>query len=369
MTPRPQIDHIRRPQLLAAAAEVIAERGMGATRIADVAERVGHQPGRGPLLVRVQGRPAGRGADRRRGALRVGARGLAGDDRGPGGQAPAPDRRLLGGQQLDPVDGGLGARPARRPAAPRPAGARRPLASADLADRPRRDPARRLLARQRRRGRADACRADRRARRPGDPRRRDDQPRFHARDLHRDRRPAAGRRPRRRANTWRCPHDRPLPPRAARRRRRPGPRRLRARRVHGRAPGRPLGRGPDHQARDRRRPAALQLGPVHGPRHQEAVRGEVRGRGQRGQLRQPRGDGDQAPQRRELRPDLAQHRVRLQAQQGGPAGALRPRACCATATTSRASTTVPGGTRTTSSGSPTPTTRPGSPGATTRSRG
>ena len=45
MTPRPQIDHIRRPQLLAAAAEVIAERGMGATRIADVAERVGTSPG------------------------------------------------------------------------------------------------------------------------------------------------------------------------------------------------------------------------------------------------------------------------------------------------------------------------------------
>jgi AcrR family transcriptional regulator len=45
MTPRPQIDHIRRPQLLAAAAEVIAERGLAATRIADVAERVGTSPG------------------------------------------------------------------------------------------------------------------------------------------------------------------------------------------------------------------------------------------------------------------------------------------------------------------------------------
>ncbi|MQA75274.1 MAG: TetR family transcriptional regulator [Solirubrobacterales bacterium] len=41
MSPRPQIDHIRRPQLLAAAAEVIAERGVAATRIADVAERAG----------------------------------------------------------------------------------------------------------------------------------------------------------------------------------------------------------------------------------------------------------------------------------------------------------------------------------------
>ena len=41
MSPRPQIDHIRKPQLLAAAAEVIAERGVAATRISDVAERAG----------------------------------------------------------------------------------------------------------------------------------------------------------------------------------------------------------------------------------------------------------------------------------------------------------------------------------------
>jgi AcrR family transcriptional regulator len=41
VSPRPQIDHIRRPQLLAAAAEVIAERGFAQTRIADVAERAG----------------------------------------------------------------------------------------------------------------------------------------------------------------------------------------------------------------------------------------------------------------------------------------------------------------------------------------
>lgn len=44
MSPRPQIDHIRKPQLLAAAAEVIAERGFAATRIADVAERAGTSP-------------------------------------------------------------------------------------------------------------------------------------------------------------------------------------------------------------------------------------------------------------------------------------------------------------------------------------
>jgi AcrR family transcriptional regulator len=41
VSPRPQIDHIRRPQLLAAAADVIAERGFAQTRIADVAERAG----------------------------------------------------------------------------------------------------------------------------------------------------------------------------------------------------------------------------------------------------------------------------------------------------------------------------------------
>ena len=62
MSPRPQIDHIRKPQLLAAAAAVIAERGMAATRIADVAERAGTSSGRRPLLVRVARRAARRGA-------------------------------------------------------------------------------------------------------------------------------------------------------------------------------------------------------------------------------------------------------------------------------------------------------------------
>ena len=44
MSPRPQIDHIRRPQLLKAAATVISERGVAGTRIADVAERAGTSP-------------------------------------------------------------------------------------------------------------------------------------------------------------------------------------------------------------------------------------------------------------------------------------------------------------------------------------
>jgi AcrR family transcriptional regulator len=44
VSPRPQIDHVRRPQLLDAAAGVIAERGIAATRIADVAERAGTSP-------------------------------------------------------------------------------------------------------------------------------------------------------------------------------------------------------------------------------------------------------------------------------------------------------------------------------------
>lgn len=39
MSPRPTIDHVRRPQILAAAAAVIAERGVAATRIADIAAR------------------------------------------------------------------------------------------------------------------------------------------------------------------------------------------------------------------------------------------------------------------------------------------------------------------------------------------
>jgi AcrR family transcriptional regulator len=44
LSPRPQIDHIRRPQILEAAAQVIAERGVSGTRIADVAKRAGTSP-------------------------------------------------------------------------------------------------------------------------------------------------------------------------------------------------------------------------------------------------------------------------------------------------------------------------------------
>lgn len=44
MSPRPAIDHIRKPQILAAAAEVITERGLTATRITDIAERAGTSP-------------------------------------------------------------------------------------------------------------------------------------------------------------------------------------------------------------------------------------------------------------------------------------------------------------------------------------
>jgi AcrR family transcriptional regulator len=44
VSPRPQIDHIRRPQLLRAAADVIVERGLASTRIADVAKRAGTSP-------------------------------------------------------------------------------------------------------------------------------------------------------------------------------------------------------------------------------------------------------------------------------------------------------------------------------------
>jgi AcrR family transcriptional regulator len=41
MSPRPTIAHVRRPAILTAAAEVIAERGVQNTRISDVAERAG----------------------------------------------------------------------------------------------------------------------------------------------------------------------------------------------------------------------------------------------------------------------------------------------------------------------------------------
>jgi AcrR family transcriptional regulator len=44
LSPRPTLGHVRRPAILAAAAEVISERGVIGTRIADVAERAGTSP-------------------------------------------------------------------------------------------------------------------------------------------------------------------------------------------------------------------------------------------------------------------------------------------------------------------------------------
>jgi AcrR family transcriptional regulator len=41
VSPRPKIEHLRKPQIVAAAAEVLYERGLFATRIGDVAQRAG----------------------------------------------------------------------------------------------------------------------------------------------------------------------------------------------------------------------------------------------------------------------------------------------------------------------------------------
>jgi AcrR family transcriptional regulator len=41
MSPRPSVEHVRRPQIVAAAAEVLYERGLFETRIGDIAERAG----------------------------------------------------------------------------------------------------------------------------------------------------------------------------------------------------------------------------------------------------------------------------------------------------------------------------------------
>jgi AcrR family transcriptional regulator len=41
MSPRPRLDHVRRPELLAAAAAVIRQRGLENARVADVAEEAG----------------------------------------------------------------------------------------------------------------------------------------------------------------------------------------------------------------------------------------------------------------------------------------------------------------------------------------
>ena len=44
LSPRPRLDHVRRPELLVAAAEVIRERGLENVRVADVADRAGTSP-------------------------------------------------------------------------------------------------------------------------------------------------------------------------------------------------------------------------------------------------------------------------------------------------------------------------------------
>jgi AcrR family transcriptional regulator len=41
VSPRPKVDHLRKPQIVKAAAEVLYERGLFDTRIADIAERAG----------------------------------------------------------------------------------------------------------------------------------------------------------------------------------------------------------------------------------------------------------------------------------------------------------------------------------------
>ena len=41
MSPRPKLEHLRKPQIVAAAAEVLYERGLFDTRIGDIAERAG----------------------------------------------------------------------------------------------------------------------------------------------------------------------------------------------------------------------------------------------------------------------------------------------------------------------------------------
>ena len=41
MSPRPKVEHLRKPQIISAAAEVLYERGLFDTRIGDIAERAG----------------------------------------------------------------------------------------------------------------------------------------------------------------------------------------------------------------------------------------------------------------------------------------------------------------------------------------
>jgi len=44
MSPRPRVDHLRRPQIISAAAQVLYERGLFDSRIGDIAEQAGTSP-------------------------------------------------------------------------------------------------------------------------------------------------------------------------------------------------------------------------------------------------------------------------------------------------------------------------------------
>ena len=39
MSPRPKVEHLRKPQIISAAAEVLYERGLFDTRVGDISER------------------------------------------------------------------------------------------------------------------------------------------------------------------------------------------------------------------------------------------------------------------------------------------------------------------------------------------
>ena len=175
MSPRPKVDHLRKPQIVAAAAEVIYERGLLDARIGDIAKRAGTSAPTILYYFESKDRLLRRGGGPER------PRVLRALDRGPGAararerQAGAPDRgdepRARAGSATTRCGWNVGAGATRSHRAAQLLQAEPARAQADRRHRPRGPGERRIQPGRRSRGiRVGAERTDGRPRGAGDAR-------------------------------------------------------------------------------------------------------------------------------------------------------------------------------------------------------
>ncbi len=117
MSPRPRVDHLRKPQIVAAAAEVLYERGLFDTRIGDIAERAGTSSPTILYYFESKDRLLEEAVDHADREFYARLSSGSGAPRARERQARPPDRgdqpRPGRAQRLDAVDGDLGPRAAR----------------------------------------------------------------------------------------------------------------------------------------------------------------------------------------------------------------------------------------------------------------